>query len=67
MRARLAFGPSVSVAERETLFVFPAGSTTNYDVAPNGSIVALQPSSADNEVVLVQDWLRELKQRALQK
>jgi predicted Ser/Thr protein kinase len=58
MRARLAVGHNMAVAQRELLF---AGPYTGYDLLPNGSYVALRPGSADAEIVVVTNWLAELK------
>jgi dipeptidyl aminopeptidase/acylaminoacyl peptidase len=58
MKARLAIGASVAVTQRDLLFTGPYDT---YDRAPNGTIVALRPGSADAEIIVVTNWIGELK------
>ena len=69
VKARLAIGAAVSVARRDSLFSGTYKSSGNayiplipeFDVFANGTIVALRPGSADAEVIVVTNWIGELK------
>ena len=58
LRARLAIGSSVTVTRRDLLFT---GPYTGYDLLPNGGFVALRPGSADAEIIVVTNFISELK------
>lgn len=58
MKARLDIGANLTVSKRDLLF---SGSYSGYDLLPNGSIVALRPASADAEIIVVTNWIAELK------
>jgi len=58
MKARLSLGANIAVTQRDVLF---SGPYTGYDLSPNGSIVALRPGSADAEIIVVTNWIAELK------
>jgi Tol biopolymer transport system component len=58
MRARLAIGAKVAVTRRDLMFT---GPYTNYNMSPNGAIVALRPGSADAEIIVVTNWIAEFK------
>jgi DNA-binding winged helix-turn-helix (wHTH) protein/Tol biopolymer transport system component len=58
MRARLAIGSSVTVTQRDLLFT---GPYTGYDLMPNGGFIALRPESADAEIIVVTNFISELK------
>jgi Tol biopolymer transport system component len=58
IKARLAVGPGIAVVQRDLL---SSGPYDGYDVGPNGSIVALRPDSADAEIIVVTNWIAELK------
>jgi Tol biopolymer transport system component len=58
MKARLTIGASIAVTQRDLLFT---GPYTGYDLSPNGAIVALRPGSADAEIIVVTNWIAELK------
>jgi dipeptidyl aminopeptidase/acylaminoacyl peptidase len=64
MKARLAIGASIAVAERGVLFT---GPYTDYDLSQDGTIVALQPGSAGAEIIVVTNWLSELKAKRAKK
>jgi len=61
MRAALAAGANPTVTQRTALFSFGTGSNINYDLSPNGTIVALRPASADAELMVVLNWFSELQ------
>jgi serine/threonine-protein kinase len=58
LRARLAVGSSVTVTRRDVLFT---GPYTGYDLLPNGGFVALRPGSADAEIIVVTNFISQLK------
>ena len=58
MKARLAIGANVAVTQRDLLFT---GPYADYDLSPNGTIVALRPGSADAQIIVVTNWIAELK------
>jgi hypothetical protein len=37
------------------------GPYAGYDLSPNGTLVALRPGSADAEIIVVTNWIAELK------
>lgn len=69
LSARLAMTPSLRVVSRDTvltngLISFSSGSlTSNYDVARDGRMLGLLNNKNDFQLVLVPNWLPELKQR----
>lgn len=56
--ARLGSGGNVVVAQRDVLF---SGPYYGYDLLPNGGIVALRPGSVDAEIIVVTNFVAELK------
>ena len=68
--ARLAFTPSLSVASRDTIVAnspFETASATETmgptDIAADGRILGLLPATSDFQLVVVPNWLPELKHR----
>jgi Tol biopolymer transport system component len=64
LRARLAIGSSVTVTRRDLLFT---GPYTGYDLLPNGGFVALRPGSADADIIVVTNFISELKAKQAKK
>jgi len=58
LKARLAIGANIAVTQRDVLFT---GPYTGYDRLPNGNFIALRPGSADAEIIVVTNWIGELK------
>jgi Tol biopolymer transport system component len=67
MRVRLATSPALAVTARDTLFDGPYVTDPwhpNYDVAPDGTgFVMLQPVDENRRLVMVVNWIDELRQR----
>ncbi|MBA2687519.1 MAG: serine/threonine-protein kinase [Gemmatimonadaceae bacterium] len=69
MSASLATTPTLRVLTRDTVLASPAfaiggGSlAANYDIAREGRFLGLRNNKDDFQIVLVPDWLPELKQR----
>jgi serine/threonine-protein kinase len=67
MAATIATTPVLQVTDRATLFTGPFVSDVyhpNYDVARDGqTFVMVRPVETDRQVVLVVNWLQELRQR----
>ena len=68
MSAKLATSPSLRVIARDTvLSVAPVGTngtlSRNYDVTKDGRILALATNRNDYQLVIVPNWLPELKAR----
>ncbi|HSH74823.1 MAG TPA: hypothetical protein VLA09_03980, partial [Longimicrobiales bacterium] len=58
--------PTLAIGQRRPLFEDRYGantSHTNYDLLPDGRFVALKGSNDQTNVVLVLNWVQELKQR----
>lgn len=69
-KAHLAIGPSIRVTEREELFsgVYRSAEfagTREFDLFADGTIVALK--NAETEVVVVTNWIAELKAKLAKK
>ncbi len=59
VKVHLAVGATVDVTQREVLF---SGTyAPDFDLSTSGTIVALRPGSADAEVIVVTNWIAELK------
>ncbi len=67
MAATIATAPSLTVTTRETLFEGPFATDIyhpNYDVAPDGqSFVMIRPVEENRQLVMVVNWIQELRQR----
>jgi len=67
MAARVVTAPSFAVLGRDTLFDAPYTSDLfhpNYDVAPDGkSFVMIRPVEQDRQLIMVVNWIEELRQR----
>ncbi len=67
MAAGVVTTPSSPVTSRDTLFEGPYITDRwhpNYDVAPDGkSFVMLQPVEENRQLVMVVNWIQELRQR----
>jgi Tol biopolymer transport system component len=67
MEAAITISPTLSVGERRTVFTGPyAGDFyhPNYDVAPDGkSFVMVRPSGESRRIVIVVNWITELRRR----
>ena len=67
MAARIATSPSFAVTGRDTLFEGPFTTDPyhpNYDVAPDGkSFVMVRPVEENRRLVMVVNWIQELRQR----
>ncbi|HSE45661.1 MAG TPA: hypothetical protein VLA89_10085, partial [Gemmatimonadales bacterium] len=67
MAAAVSRTPSLAVTSRETLFEGPYMTDQwhpNYDVAPDGkSFIMLQPVEENRQLVMVVNWVKELRQR----
>jgi serine/threonine-protein kinase len=68
MAASLATGETPAVTARETLFADPYRraplSRPEYDAAPGGGrLLMIRPSVDDNDVVMIVNWLGELRRR----
>jgi serine/threonine-protein kinase len=65
--ATIATSPSLLVTARETLFEGPFATDLyhpNYDVAPDGrSFVMVRPVEENRQLVMVVNWIQELRQR----
>jgi Tol biopolymer transport system component len=65
--ATVATSSSFAVAARETLFEGPYATDLyhpNYDVAPDGSsFVMIRPAEENRHLVVVVNWIQELRQR----
>jgi Tol biopolymer transport system component len=69
IRAALTAGATVVVTQRTLLFSYATGfgANYNYDLSPNGTIVALRPSSVEAELIVVANWVEEIKAQVLKK
>ncbi len=67
LAARVVTAPSFAVLGRDTLFDAPYTSDLfhpNYDVAPDGkSFVMIRPVEQDRQLIMVVNWIEELRQR----
>jgi Tol biopolymer transport system component len=67
MGAGIVTTPSISVTSRDTLFEGPYITDPwhpNYDVWPDGkSFVMLRPVEENRQLVMVVNWIKELRQR----
>jgi serine/threonine-protein kinase len=68
MSAKLSTAPSLRVLSRDTVLLSApsatnSGLTRNYDVAKDGRILALATNKNDFELVIVPNWLPELRER----
>ena len=67
MAARVVTSPAFAVVARDTLFEGPFMTDQwhpNYDVAPDGkSFVMVRPVAQDRQLIIVMNWLEELRQR----
>ncbi len=67
MAAHIATAPSLAATARDTLFEGPYTTDPfhpNYDVAPDGkSFVMVRPVEANRQLVMVVNWIQELRQR----
>ena len=67
MAARVVTSPTFAVTEREMLFEGPYTTEPyhpNYDLAPDGkSFVMVRPIEENRQLVMVVNWIRELRQR----
>ena len=67
MAAGISTTPSFTVTSRETLFEGPYSTDLyhpNYDVAPDGkSFIMLRPVEENRQLVMVVNWIKELRQR----
>jgi serine/threonine-protein kinase len=67
MAARVVTSPTFAVVARDTLFEGPFMTDQwhpNYDVAPDGkSLVMVRPVAQDRQLIIVMNWLEELRQR----
>jgi serine/threonine-protein kinase len=67
MAARIVTAPALAVTGRDTLFTGPYVTDPwhpNYDVAPDGrSFVMVQPVEANRRLVMVVNWVDELRRR----
>jgi dipeptidyl aminopeptidase/acylaminoacyl peptidase len=67
LAARVVTAPSFAVLGRDTLFDAPYTSDLfhpNYDVAPDGkSFVMIRPVEQDRQLIMVVNWIQELRQR----
>jgi len=57
LKIHLGVNPTLHVMRRETLF---SGQYDDYDIAPNGTFVALRPAALDAQIVIVRSWVAEL-------
>jgi eukaryotic-like serine/threonine-protein kinase len=66
MAATIAGSQTPTVTGRETLFEGPYATDLyhpNYDVAPDGSFVMVRPVEENRHLVMVVNWIQELRQR----
>jgi serine/threonine-protein kinase len=67
MAATISASPSLEVTARESLFEGPYATDVyhpNYDVAPDGrSFVMIRPVEENRHVVMVVNWIQELRRR----
>ncbi|HEX5631852.1 MAG TPA: protein kinase [Gemmatimonadales bacterium] len=67
VRARIATSPALAVLARDTLFEGPYITDPwhpNYDVTPDGrSFIMLQPVDENRRLVMIVNWVEELRQR----
>jgi hypothetical protein len=68
MAATISTSPSLAVTARASLFEGPYATDVyhaNYDVAPDGrSFVMIRPVEENRHVVMVVNWIEELRRRA---
>ena len=70
MSAKLASTPSLRVIARDTAInrvgiTFQGNFAANYDVAKDGRFLGLNANNDDFQLVVVPNWLPELKQRLM--
>jgi len=66
MAATVATSPALAVTARETLFEGPFATDIyhpNYDVGPDGSFIMVRPVEENRALVVVVNWIDELRQR----
>ncbi len=66
MAATIATLPALAVTGRATLFEGPFATDLyhpNYDAAPDGSFVMIRPVEENRNLVMVVNWIQELRQR----
>ncbi len=66
VKAHLAVGAGISVVHQDTLFehkLVTTSNTSTFDIAPNGNIVVVRSSTDDADVIVVSNWLSEVKAR----
>ena len=67
MAATIATAPTLAVTTRELLFEGPFATDNyhpNYDVAPDGKrFVMIQPVEEGRQLVMISNWIEELRQR----
>ena len=64
--ATISGSQTPTVSARETLFEGPFATDLyhpNYDVAPDGSFIMIRPVEENRHVVMVLNWIQELRQR----
>ncbi|MEP6591958.1 MAG: hypothetical protein ABJC19_12325, partial [Gemmatimonadota bacterium] len=67
LAATVVTSPTLQISDRATLFTAPFVTDVyhpNYDVASDGqTFVMVRPVETDRDIVLVVNWLQELRQR----
>ena len=65
MKARLNVGATVTVVQRDSVFTLITDTYTRYyDMSPAGAFVMLRPESVDAEIIVVTNWIAELKAKS---
>jgi Tol biopolymer transport system component len=65
-KAALTAGYEMTVARQDTLFepmLLSANVNGQFDIAANGTFVVARPASEDPEIIVVTDWLADLRTR----
>jgi serine/threonine-protein kinase len=63
-RAQLTIGANVTVTRRDSVF---SGTYADYDLAADGTIWALRPGTENAEIMVVLNWIAEIKARVAKK
>ena len=63
-KVQLATGASLTVMRRDSLF---SGVYADYDLAADGSVWTLRPGNSDAEIIVVMNWIGELKAKMAKK